>query len=36
MLLGVGYLYRFVMFYFFFLQKTENNRLKRASFFIFA
>ena len=30
MLLGSGYLDRFVMFYFFFLKK-ENNRLKKAS-----
>ena len=28
--LGFGYLYKFVMFYFFF-QKAENNRLKKAS-----
>ena len=31
MLLGSGYLDRFVMFYFFFLKKAENNRLKKAS-----
>ena len=29
--LGFGYLYKFVMFYFFFFQKAENNRLKKAS-----
>ena len=33
MLLGFGYLYKFVMFHFFFFysQKAENNRLKKAS-----
>ena len=31
MLLGFGYLYKFAMFYFFFFQKTENNRLKKNS-----
>ena len=30
MLLGFGYLYNFVMFYFFlFFQKAENNRFKK-------
>ena len=29
MLLGFGCLYKFVMFYFFFFQKAENNRLKK-------
>ena len=31
MLLGFSYLYKFVMFYFFFLQKAEDNRLKKSS-----
>ena len=31
MLLGFGYLYKFAMFYYFFFQKAENNRLKKAS-----
>ena len=31
MLLSFGYLYKFVMFYFFFLQKAENNSFKKAS-----
>ena len=31
MLLGFGYLYKFVTFYFLsFFQKTENNRLKKT------
>ena len=31
MLLGFNYLYKFVMFYVFFLQKAEDNRLKKSS-----
>ena len=31
MLLGFGYLYKFAMFYFFFFQKAENNRLKKKN-----
>ena len=33
MLLSLGYLYKFVVFYFFifFFQKAENNRLKKSS-----
>ena len=31
MLLDFGYLDKFVMFYFFFYQKAENNRLIKAS-----
>ena len=30
MLLGFGYLYNIVMFYFIFLQKAEKNRLKKS------
>ena len=30
MVLGFGYLYNIVMFYFIFLQKAENNRLKKS------
>ena len=29
MLLGFGYLYKFVIFYFLFFSKVENNRLKK-------
>ena len=29
MLLGFGYLYKFVMLHFFFFQKAESNRLKK-------
>ena len=29
--LGFGYFYKFVIFYFLFLKKAENNRLKKAS-----
>ena len=29
MLLGFGYLYKFVIFYFLFFSKAENNRLKK-------
>ena len=42
MLLGVGYSYKFVMFYFFSSQKAENNRLQKSwpkffnIFFVFA
>ena len=32
MLLGFGYLYKVVMFVFFFFQKAENNRLKKSQF----
>ena len=31
MFLDFGYLYEFVMFYVFFFQKAESNRLKKAS-----
>ena len=31
MLFGFGYLCKFLMFYFFFLQKAENNSFKKAS-----
>ena len=31
MLLGCSYLYKFVMFYFLFLQKAEDNKLKKSS-----
>ena len=31
MLLGCSYLYKFVMFYFLFLQKAEDNKLKNSS-----
>ena len=31
MLLGFSYLYKFVMFYFLFLQKAEDNKLKKSS-----
>ena len=31
MFLSFGYLYKFVMFYFIFFQKGENNRLKKTS-----
>ena len=31
MLLRFGYLYKFVMFCFFFFQKAENNRLKKLT-----
>ena len=33
MLLGLGYLFKFVLFFFlfFFFQKAENNRLEKAS-----
>ena len=31
MLLGFAYLYKFVMFFFCFFQKAENNRLKKNS-----
>ena len=30
MLLGFGYLYKFAMFYYFFFQKAENNRLRKS------
>ena len=30
MLFGFDYLYKFVMFYFFFFQKAENIRLKKS------
>ena len=35
MLLDFRYLYKFVMFYTFFLKKAENNRLKKASWLKF-
>ena len=31
MLVGFGYSYKFVMFYFFSFQKAENNRFKKPS-----